>query len=125
MQALCEWDVQRSESAQAVLELFASLDAPNEAIGPGIELVEAFWRQRASVDGHISLAATKWDLDRISPVERNIMRVVVVEMTSGKTPPRVAIDEAIEIAREFGGADSPRFVNGVLDAVMKKLEGFI
>lgn len=125
MQALCEWDVQRSESAQAVLELFASLDAPNEAIGHGIELVEAFWRQRASVDGHISLAATKWDLDRISPVERNIMRVVVVEMTSGKTPPRVAIDEAIEIAREFGGADSPRFVNGVLDAVMKKLEGFI
>ena len=50
------------------------------------------------------------------------MRVAVTEMIEGRVPPKVAVNEAIEIAREYGGADSPKFVNGVLDVVLRSLE---
>jgi N utilization substance protein B len=121
VQALCEWDVQQSQSSERLLALFYALEAPTEALGPAIELVEGYWKLAPTVDAHIDEAATKWDLSRISPVERNTMRVAVVEMLSRAVPPRVALDEAIEIGKEYGGADSPRFINGVLDAVMKRI----
>lgn len=120
MQALCEWDVQKTESTERLLELFGQLEAPPEVLSPAVELIEAYWSMRRDVDNRIADAATKWDLSRISPVERNAMRVAVVEILQGAIPPRVALDEAIEIGREYGGADSPRFINGVLDAVLRK-----
>jgi N utilization substance protein B len=55
-------------------------------------------------------------------VDRNVMRVAVVEMLLGETPMKVAIDEAIEIAREYGSEDSAKFVNGVLDLIYQRLE---
>ncbi len=55
------------------------------------------------------------------PVERNVMRVAVIELLDDKVPPKVALNEAIEIGREFGGADSPRFINGVLDEVLTRI----
>lgn len=121
MQALCQWDVQHVQSTQDLLDLFTLLEADPQLFSPAIELVERFWAERQSIDNQISAAVTKWDLTRISPVERNIMRVAVTEVLAGVTPPRVALDEAIELGREFGGGESPRFVNGVLDAVLRKL----
>ena len=120
MQALCEWDTQQEKSTPRLLELFAQLGAEQGALGYAIELVERFWNQQQDVDQRISQAAQHWELPRISPVERNVMRVAVVEVMAGAVPPRVALNEAIEIGKEFGGADSPRFINGVLDAVWKK-----
>ena len=58
-------------------------------------------------------------MDRLSPVERNVIRVAMVELPGGEVPPKVVINEAVEIGREFGGADSPRFINGILDALWK------
>lgn len=58
----------------------------------------------------------------MSPVDRNAMRVAVTELLDGTTPAKVALNEAIEIGREFGGRDAPRFINGVLDAVFKTHE---
>lgn len=121
MQALCQWDVQQVQSTQELLDLFERLEADPTFLTPAVELVEGFWAARQSVDEHLAGAVTRWDLSRVSPVERNIMRVAVVEVLSGATPPRVALDEAIELGREFGGGDSPRFINGVLDAVLRKL----
>ena len=54
-------------------------------------------------------------------VDRNILRLAVAEMRGGQTPPKVALSEAIRLAQEFSSAESPRFVNGVLDAVMKEI----
>jgi len=119
MQALCECDAQHEHSTPRLLELFAQLGAQQGAIGYAIELVERFWTQQKDIDQWISQAAQHWELPRISPVERNVMRVAVVEGMAGLAPPRVALNEAIEIGKEFGGADSPRFINGVLDAVWK------
>lgn len=85
-------------------------------------LVSAYHAQRQRVDDRIAAAAEHWELPRMLPVDRNAMRVAVVEMLSGDAPAKVAIDEAIEIAREFGSEESARFVNGVLDLVYKRLE---
>jgi len=86
-------------------------------------VIEAYRERRQSVDDRIAAAAEHWELSRMSPVDRNAMRVAVAEMLLGETPAKVAMDEAIEIAREYGGEESPRFVNGVLDLVYQRLSG--
>ena len=122
MQALSQWDVQHDESSESLREF---LDAHAEVaggIGYAAELVETFWARRDGIDRRIADAATRWDLARISRVERNAMRVAVVEMMSGRIPPKVALHEAMEIGDQFGGAESSRFINGVLDAILHQLQ---
>ena len=85
------------------------------------ELVAAYHARRQGVDDRIAAAAEHWELPRMLSVDRNVMRVAVAEMILGETPMKVAIDEAIEIAREYGSEDSARFVNGVLDLVYKRV----
>ncbi len=121
MQALCQWDVQGDASAEALEGVFQPEGTTRRAAGYAEKLARSFWSQRKRVDKHLSTASSRWDLSRVSPVERNVMRVAVVELIGTEIPPKVAVNEAIEIAREFGGADSPRFVNGVLDEVLKDL----
>ncbi|MHC4090857.1 MAG: transcription antitermination protein NusB [Planctomycetota bacterium] len=67
-----------------------------------------------------SIQLEHWELARLSPVERNLIRVALGELAGGEVPPKVVINEAIEIGREYGGADSPRFINGILDALWKE-----
>ncbi len=122
MQALCQWEIQRDESSSALAEFFAGQQAPPDSTSYATALVQRFWLQRPEIDERVASASAKWDLARISPVERNIMRVAVVELLEGEIPARVVLDEAIEIGREFGGAESPRFINGVLDAVFKRMQ---
>ncbi len=122
LQALCQWDVQGDESSDSLRDFLVAQAGTEAGTRYAADLVEGFWSQRDNVDGRIQSAATSWDLSRISPVERNIMRVAIVEMIGGKVPPKVALDEAVEIGREFGGAESPRFINGVLDAILQTLQ---
>jgi N utilization substance protein B len=121
MQALCQWEVQHDESSAGLDAFLLDQSAEHGGAGYAGEIVQSFWAQRDLVDRLIGTAAERWTLNRISPVERNVMRVALVEMLSGQVPPKVAVDEAIEIGREFGAADSPRFVNGVLDKVLRNL----
>ena len=77
--------------------------------------------ERGELDESIARHATGWSLDRIAPLERNILRVAVHEMRSRPdVPTEVAIDEAIEAAKELCSADAPGFVNGVLGAVQRE-----
>lgn len=123
MQALCQWDTQRDESPQALADFFAISEASRRAARRATELVRAYWADRETVDAQIESAATKWALARLSPVDRNVMRVALVELQRESAPARVVVNEAIEIGREYGGADSPRFINGVLDAVLRIKRG--
>ena len=122
MQALCQWEIQRDESSPALADFFAGRDAPPKVTAYAAKLVQEFWQKRAEIDEQIASASVKWDLARISPVERNIMRLAIVELPGGGVPAPVIMDEAIEIGREYGGAESPRFINGVLDAVFKNIQ---
>ena len=74
-----------------------------------------------SADRSIQSVLSSWTLDRVTPVERCILRVGIAELEGGLgVPPIVAIDEAIRLAKEFGTKNSEKFVNGVLDAIFKK-----
>ena len=121
MQTLCEREVLTQQSDADRLELMTLLEAPAKVQSYATELVRSCVDLCATTDELISSTTTQWDLARLSPVERNVMRVALTEILEGRTPPRVAIDEAIEIGREFGGADSPRFINGVLDEAWRKI----
>jgi N utilization substance protein B len=76
------------------------------------------------LDAEIARLAQGWDLERIAPLERNIMRVALYEMRHREDiPTEVAIDEAVTLAREYCGADAPKFVNGILGAAAAELAG--
>ena len=87
------------------------------------ELAAGVEAHREELDATIARLARGWELDRIAPLERNVMRVALYEMEHGEAPTEVAIDEAVEIAKEFCGADAPKFVNGVLGAAAREREG--
>jgi N utilization substance protein B len=75
------------------------------------------------IDDMISINAPMWPVSQLSPVDRNVLRLALFELEPGsEVPPKVAINEAIELAKQFGGAASSRFVNGVLGAALKGLD---
>lgn len=74
---------------------------------------------RAGIDARITAAANGWTVDRIAPLERNILRVALHEIGTGEVPVPVAIDEAVEMAKKWCGAEAPAFVNGVLGRVVR------
>ena len=85
------------------------------------ELAEAVESHREELDAAISAHARGWELGRIAPLELNVMRVALYEIEhSEDVPDEVAIDEAVEIAKEYCGADAPGFVNGILGAIVRE-----
>jgi N utilization substance protein B len=82
------------------------------------ELVSGVRRNRAEVDATLEGIAANWSLKRMSATDRNVLRLGAYELLHSDTPPRVAIDEAVELAKRFGSAQSSQFVNGILDKVM-------
>ncbi len=82
------------------------------------ELLEGIIKIREKIDTLIGKAASNWRLSRIAATDRNVLRLAVFEMLSDNDiPDQVAINEAVEIAKRYGGDESPAFINGVLDAV--------
>jgi N utilization substance protein B len=85
------------------------------------ELVEGVERSRERLDGLIAAHAVGWTVDRIAPLERSILRVALHELLDREdVPAEVAIDEAVEAAKELCGADAPGFINGILGAVLRE-----
>ena len=88
------------------------------------ELAEAVESHREQLDAAIAAHARGWELKRIAPLELNVMRVALYEIEhSEDVPDEVAIDEAVEIAKEYCGADAPGFVNGILGAIVRERQG--
>ncbi|MBI3386083.1 transcription antitermination factor NusB [Candidatus Gottesmanbacteria bacterium] len=76
----------------------------------------------AHIDAEIQKAAPEWPINKIAKIDLAILRVAVFELAiAKKEPPKVIIDEAIELAKEFGNENSPKFVNGVLGTILKTL----
>lgn len=83
------------------------------------ELLQGTLRQRPQVDAEISKLATHWSLSRMAVTDRNVLRLGGYEIMFGGTPGRVAVNEAVVLAKRYGDRNSPRFVNGVLDRLMR------
>jgi len=86
------------------------------------ELAEGVDAEREELDEVIASFAKGWTVDRIAPLDLNVMRVALYEIEHGEVPVEVAIDEAVEIAKEYCGADAPKFINGILGAIVRKRE---
>ena len=121
MQALCQLEVLEGEWFSQIDEFLA-----DENDGAGEQeyargLIRGIWTDLAVVDERMQSASHNWDLKRMSSVDRNILRVATRELMhpDSAVPPRVAIDEAIEISKVYGSVESPAFINGVLDFVLK------
>jgi transcription antitermination protein NusB len=86
------------------------------------ELAEGVDEHREDLDETIAAHAKGWTVDRIAPLDLNVMRVALYEIEEDLAPPEVAINEAIEIAKEYCGADAPKFINGILGAIVRERE---
>ena len=123
LQILFLWDVRRPEPATALdqyYDVLYSEEQPQRDPFVG-ELVRGTIEHAPELDERISKHAEHWRIERMPAVDRNILRLAVYEMTRGGTPPPVAIDEALELARKFSNEESVQFVNGVLDAVAREI----
>ena len=105
------------EEAGEYLEGKADFDVREfaETIYDGVRL------EQDALDALITSALTNWRLERVALIDRLVLRIAAFELRRGTDPAAVVIDEAVELARRFGGDDSVRFVNGVADAIRKKL----
>lgn len=127
LQSLFEWDFRNlpSDEAKGSLQRTAREFAPAASDMPFMEeLLEGVLNRRGDLDLVIEKAAPEWPISRISPVDRNILRLGLFELLfadRSKVPAKVAINEAIELGKSFGGENSGRFINGVLGAVYKEL----
>jgi len=121
MQALCQLDA-LGKSFLAQLDDFLADDDPAESVQDyARKLVLAARDRLDELDAALQTVAENWELKRMATVDRNILRAAACELaTCDNIPPKVVITEAVEIAKAFGTADSPAFINGVLDAIVKR-----
>jgi N utilization substance protein B len=116
---LYAWEAQDRPPLGKVLGELAAKD--RRRWQSGMALAEYVTAQVERLDAEIARSAEHWRLERLGAVERNILRLGTWELLGQATPPAVAIDEAIKLARWFAGPKAPGFVNGVLDALARRL----
>ncbi len=128
MQSLYEWDF----SGQQPEALNKIVEKNIKEYGPGLEDASFVWqlvngvvKHLPRIDKIIEKAAPEWPIGQITIVDRNVLRIGLYELLYAKkeeVPPKVAINEAIELAKTFGGENSGKFINGVLGTVFKQIE---
>jgi len=127
LQSLYEWDFYGKKS-----ELKTIVERNIKDFGPGLEELDFIWRlvdgvlkHMADLDKIIEKAAPEWPIAQIAIIDRNVLRMGLFELLYSdkeEVPPKVAINEAIELAKTFSGQTSGKFVNGVLGTVFKQIE---
>ncbi len=123
MQALYQLDVQGPDVLESIKQFFIEAENDNEVRNLASKWTNGASENLAQCDELITASTIKWQFSRLSPVDRSILRLSVYQMKfCPDIPPRVVINEAIELAKKFSTDKSPGFVNGVLDAVLKKLQ---
>lgn len=128
MQSLYEWDF--SGKKPDILEKIVKKNI--KEFGPGLQDKDFIWQlikgvvsRISDIDKIIGKAAPEWPIDQITIIDRNVLRIGLYELLYGnkeEVPPKVAINEAIELAKSFGGESSGKFINGVLGTVYKEIE---
>jgi N utilization substance protein B len=121
LQLLYAWEVQGRPAMEQVTQ--GALVRRPTWRGPvehAEQLAEAVAAVVDRLDAEIAALAENWRLERIGLVEQNVLRIGLYELSTGTVPPRVAISEAVRLARWFAGAKAPAFVNGVLDTAARK-----
>lgn len=122
IQAMYQFDAGNADAPESVR---ASLDeSPGDegSHARGFDLAQAAWAMRDQADAAVAALSPEWPTHRQPVVDRTILRLAFFEMVSGRTPPKVAINEAVELAKEFSTEKSPSFINGVLDKIYRSIK---
>jgi transcription antitermination protein NusB len=127
MQSLFEWDFQGKHDEKALPILRKNMGE----FAPGLDdfafarrIMEGTLKERPTIDQLIEKCAPEWPLEQVTVVDRNILRLGIYELMFGdyeEVPPKVAINEAIELGKTFGSDSTPRFVNGVLGTIYREM----
>ena len=120
IQALYQLDVGNSDSPEVIRQSLSESPGNDATHDSGYQLANEAWQTRGVADAAVAALAPDWPTHRQPALDRAILRLAHHEMTTGITPPKVAINEAVELAKEFSTKDSWKFINGVLDKILKQ-----
>ena len=121
LQMLYQADIRRTGQAQILEEFWQDQETPEEVKAFANQLFEGTLARLPEIDPLIARHADNWDMKRMAVIDRNILRLGVFELTRLEgVPPKVCINEAVDLAKRFGDEESGKFINGILDAIHKK-----
>ena len=122
LQALYAWDMRDDVPLDKVAsQVWDDLSVPPEERQLAGLLVRTVIRDGDAIDTELGAVTTNWRLERLGAVERSVLRLAAAELMRGETPPKVVIQEAVRLAERYGSAQSARFVNGVIDALARRM----
>lgn len=122
LQALYAWDLRDGEPLERIAsQVWDDLAIAADERAFASRIVRTIIAEGESIDESLRDVTTNWRLERLGAVERAVLRIAAAELLRGDPPPRVAIQEAVRLAERYGSAQSARFVNGVLDALARKM----
>ena len=122
LQCLYQFDVQKGQNFDQMDTFLAEYCPEAQICDLARQWIKGTWHRLGRIDKIISGASRNWEIDRISTVDRNNLRLAVFQLLDcPDIPPKAVINEAIELAKIFSTAQSPKFINGVLDAIKTKL----
>jgi N utilization substance protein B len=123
LQALYAWDVRGPAATltRVAGQVWDDLAVPAEERRLATVLVRTVSSQGVDLDRALADVTTNWRLDRLGAIERSVLRLAAAELAAGETPPRVVIQEAIHLAERYGSARSAMVVNGVIDALARRM----
>lgn len=122
LQALYELDCAKHKAEESFAWLAAKKELPQEAISFSEELVQGVLQNKSKLDDLITQFAPAFPTEQMSIIDRNILRLAIFEILfDNNTPVKVAINEAVELAKSFGSDSSPRLINGVLGAIVANM----
>src|SRR6266436_1031495 len=121
MQMLFQWDMSQQDPAKLEAKFWRSAKAADTTRDFANRLFEGAAKEVTLLDEIIVKHAENWRFDRLAAIDRAILRLAMHELRSSDTPPKVVLNEAVDLAKKFSGEDSGSFVNGILDAFRKSL----
>ena len=122
LQALYAWDMRGEQPLDRVAAtVWDDLSVPPEERALAGRIVRVVIAQGPKLDRELEAVTTNWRLERIGAIERSVLRLAAAELTAGETPTKVVIQEAVRLAERYGSPQSARFVNGVVDALARRM----
>jgi transcription antitermination protein NusB len=122
LQMLFEWEMTRQDPSRIEGNFWKTARAADTTRKFAHELFAGAVAQAGAADALVEEVSENWRLERLAAIDKSILRLAIYELRFGTAPPKVAIDEALELAKKFSSEEAPAFLNGVLDAALKKLE---
>jgi N utilization substance protein B len=121
MQMLFQWDMSEQDPARLEAKFWRAAKATESTRAFANRLFEGAARDTTAIDELIVRQAENWRLERLAVIDRAILRLAIYELRTTDTPPKVILNEAVELAKKFSSEEAGSFVNGILDAVHKSL----